>query len=344
MEQIIECVPNFSEGRNKSAIDAIANAIINTPLVKLLHIDIGFDANRTVFTFAGTPQAVIDAAYNAITVACKVIDMKKHQGTHPRIGATDVCPLVPVKNITLEETAVWAQLLARRVGNDLKIPVYLYEAAQPREYRKNLAAIRSGGYEGLFEKMKIPEWEPDYGNKTMNAENGATVIGARNFLIAYNINLNTCSAAVANSIARKVRESGYVNSPNEPGGNQQPVRVPGTLKTVKAIGWYIPEYKKAQVSLNVTDINTTPVHIAFNEVKRVAVSLGAEVTGSELIGLIPLQCLLEAGIYALRQQQNASDATTTSETVLIKTAVDYLGLNELEPFDANNRVIEYLLK
>ncbi len=342
MEQIIECVPNFSEGRNKPAIDAIANAIQNTPHVKLLHVDIGYDANRTVFTFAGPPEAVTDAAYNAIAVACEVIDMKKHQGTHPRIGAADVCPLVPIKNITLAETAVWAQLLARRVGNDLKIPVYLYEAAQPREYRKNLAVIRSGGYEGLFEKMKIPEWEPDYGNKIMNAKNGATVIGARKFLIAYNINLNTCSAAIANAIARKVRESGYIISPNEPAEGGQPVRVPGTLKSVKAIGWYIPEYKKAQVSLNVTDINTTPVHVAFNEVKKVAASLGVEVTGSELIGLIPLQCLVEAGKYVLNTQQ--TDAETAAENVLIKTAADYLGLHELQPFDADNRIIEYLLR
>lgn len=328
MKQIIECVPNFSEGINADTIAAIANTISSVEGVHLLNVDPGHDANRTVITFAGEPQAVVDAAFSAIKTAGELIDMRTQKGEHPRMGATDVCPLVPVRGITMDEVVQYADKLARRVGEELQIPVYLYENSQTDKRRSNLSIIRSGEYEGFFEKIHQPGWQPDYGPAEMGAKRGATVIGARNYLVAYNITLDTTSIEIAKKIAYAVRESGYKGTP-------------GSLKFVKAIGWYMDEYNAAQVSMNLTNIERTPVHLVFEEVRRQAQKLGAEVTGSELIGLIPLTCLLEAGKYyqgkqGLNYNQN--------ETSLVQTAVNELMLGALGEFDVNRRVIEYILE
>ncbi|RVU00008.1 glutamate formimidoyltransferase [Mucilaginibacter limnophilus] len=327
MNRIIECVPNFSEGINADVIAAIANSISSVNNVKLLNVDPGRDANRTVITFAGEPEGVIEAAFQAIKTAGELIDMRTQKGEHPRMGATDVCPLVPVKGITMHEVVTYANRLAERVGNELGIPVYLYEYSQPDKSRSNLSIIRSGEYEGFFDKMKRPGWQPDFGPAEMNAKSGATVIGARNYLVAYNITLDTKSVPLAKKIAYTVRESGYKD-------------IPGILKNVKAIGWYMDEYNAAQISMNLTNIEETPVHVVFEEVARQAVLHGTEVTGSELIGLIPLTCLLEAGIYFKQKQGLLADA---AEDELVETAVKELGLDSLGPFDSKQRVIEYLL-
>lgn len=328
-EQIIECVPNFSEGIDKGIIDKIAHAIQQVGSVQLLNVDMGYDANRTVITFAGTPNAVVDAAFAAIKIAGELIDMRVQKGEHPRMGATDVCPLIPIQNITMEETNKYAQELAKRVGAELGIPVYLYEYSQPDKKRNNLAAIRSGEYEGFFEKMVLPEWQPDYGPASMDAKRGATVIGARKYLVAYNVTLNTLSVNIANAIAQKVRESGAKGQP-------------GLLKNVKAIGWYMAEYQAAQVSMNLTDIDVTPVHRAFAEVCRIAHQYGVSVTGSELIGLIPLQALLQAGRFSY-EQSGQSSLLSVSENDLIAEAVRYLMLDEKDDFDASKRIIERVL-
>ena len=333
--QLIECVPNFSEGNDLSLIKQITDEIEKVEGVRLLNVDPGKATNRTVVTMVGAPEAVIAAAFNAIKKAGELIDMSKHKGEHPRMGATDVCPLIPIANITMEETAKYAQQLAKRVGEELKIPVYLYEAAQPDTKRNNLSVIRAGEYEGFFKKIKQPEWKPDFGPAEFDAKRGGTVIGARDFLVAYNVNLNTTSTRRANAIAFDVREAGRNIVENGVKVNR-----PGSLKSVKAIGWFIEEYGVAQISINLTNINITPVHIAFDEVCKKADARGIRVTGSELVGLIPLKAMLDAGKYFLQKQQRS---TGVSEKELIKIAVKSIGLDELGPFDPQKKIIEYML-
>ncbi len=347
MQQLIECVPNFSEGRDMHIIKQITDEIEAVEGVRLLNVDPGKATNRTVVTFVGSPEAVIEAAFHAIKKAGELIDMSKHKGEHPRMGATDVCPLIPIANISMEETAKWAQKLGERVGKELALPIYLYEAAQTNKSRNNLSVIRAGEYEGFFKKIKLPEWKPDFGPAEFDAKRGATVIGARDFLVAYNVNLNTTSTRRANSIAFDVREGGRVKREGNPitgkivnDANGKPVMIPGTLKSVKAIGWFIEEYGVAQISMNLTNINITPVHIAFDEVCKKATERGIRVTGSELIGLIPLKAMLDAGKYFLLKQQRSIGV---SEKKLIKIAVKSMGLDELGPFKPEERIIEYML-
>jgi len=335
MKPIIECVPNFSEGVDQDIIHSITGAIGSVEGVKLLNVDPGRGANRTVVTFAGEPEAVVEAAFLGIKMAGELIDMQTQKGEHPRMGATDVCPLIPVSNISLDETAQYAIQLAKRVGNELQIPVYLYEHAQPNKKRSNLAAIRAGEYEGFFKKIKLPMWQPDFGPAELDAKRGATVIGARDFLVAYNINLNTSSTHIANEIAQEVRETGKIVI-NENGKE----RIPGSLKHVKAIGWYIEEYGKAQVSMNLTNIGETPIHKVFDEVTAKAADHGVTVTGSELIGMIPLKAMVEAGRYFLHQQ---GITYVINEQKLIDAAIQAMGLSELAPFDPQKRIIEYQL-
>jgi glutamate formiminotransferase / formiminotetrahydrofolate cyclodeaminase len=348
MKSIIECVPNFSEGKDEKIIQLITKEIEKVEGVRLLNVDPGKATNRTVVTFVGTPESVVDAAFLAIRMAGELIDMRLHKGTHPRMGATDVCPLIPVSGISMEETARWAQKLAERVGNELAIPVYLYEAAQPNPNRRNLSVIRAGEYEGFTEKIKDPAWKPDYGPVKFDEKRGATVIGARDFLVAYNVNLNTTSVRRANSVAFDVREAGRIKREGDPVTGEivmdkkgQPVMIPGTLKSVKAIGWFIKEYGIAQISMNLTNISVTPLHIAFDEVCRKADARGIRVTGSELVGLIPLQSMLDAGRYFLKKQNRSAGV---SEKELIRIAVLTMGLDELAPFKPEERIIEYLLK
>jgi len=345
--QIIECVPNFSEGQDLNIIRQITSVIEAVEGVRLLNTDPGKATNRTVVTFVGHPAAVVEAAFSAIKKAGELIDMGRHKGEHPRMGATDVCPLIPIAGISMEETAVWAQKLAKRVGDELQIPVYLYEESQTNKQRSNLSVIRAGEYEGFFKKIQLPEWAPDYGPAVFDVRRGATVIGARDFLVAYNVNLNTTSTRRANSVAFDVREAGRVLREGDPingkpvtGPDGKPVSVPGRLKAVKAIGWYIEEYGIAQISMNLTNIRVTPVHIAFDEVCKSATERGLRVTGSELVGLIPLQAMLDAGKYFLGKQQRS---TGVSEKELIRIAILSMGLNELAPFRPEERIIEYLL-
>ncbi len=335
MQPIIECVPNFSEGVDLGIIKQITDQVETVEGVRLLNVDPGKATNRTVVTFVGNPEAVIEAAFRAIKKAGELIDMSRHKGEHPRMGATDVCPLIPISGISMEETAQYAQRLAKRVGEELHIPVYLYEAAQPDKKRSNLSVIRAGEYEGFFKKIKLPEWKPDFGPSEFDAKRGGTVIGARDFLVAYNVNLNTTSTRRANAIAFDVREAG--RNVVENGVN---VNKPGSLKSVKAIGWYIEEYGIAQISMNLTNINITPVHIAFDEVCRKADARGIRVTGSELVGLVPLKSLTDAGKYFLKKQKRS---TGVSEKELIKIAVKSMGLDELIPFKPEERIIEYML-
>ena len=336
MKQLIECVPNFSEGSDMNIIKQITNEIESVEGVRLLDVDPGKATNRTVVTFVGEPISVIEAAFRAIKKAAELIDMRKHTGEHPRMGATDVCPLIPVANISMEETAEWSKKLGERVGNELAIPVYLYEAAQKNPERKNLSIIRAGEYEGFSKKILLSEWAPDFGKAIFNAKSGATVIGARDFLVAYNINLNTTSTRRANAIAFDVRESGR-KIQNEKG---EEIVQPGTLKSVKAIGWFIEEYGVAQISMNLTNVNITPIHIAFDEVCKKANERGVRVTGSELVGLIPLKSLLDAGRHFLEKQQRS---VGVSEKELIHIAVKSLGLDELSEFIPEKKIIEYLL-
>lgn len=336
MKQLIECVPNFSEGSDMSIIKQITNEIESVEGVRLLDVDPGKATNRTVVTFVGEPISVIEAAFRAIKKAAELIDMRKHTGEHPRMGATDVCPLIPVANISMEETAEWSKKLGERVGNELAIPVYLYEDAQKNPERKNLSIIRAGEYEGFSKKILLSEWAPDFGKAIFNAKSGATVIGARDFLVAYNINLNTTSTRRANAIAFDVRESGR-KIQNEKG---EEIVQPGTLKSVKAIGWFIEEYGVAQISMNLTNVNITPIHIAFDEVCKKANERGVRVTGSELVGLIPLKSLLDAGRYFLEKQQRS---VGVSEKEIIHIAVKSLGLDELSEFIPEKKIIEYLL-
>jgi len=345
MKQIVECVPNFSEGLDMGLIKQITDKIESVEGVKLLDVDPGKTTNRTVVTFVGEPEPVIEAAFLAIAKAKELIDMSKHKGEHPRMGATDVCPLVPIANISMEETVKYAHKLAKRVGEELDFPVYCYESAALKPERKNLAFIRSGEYEALSDKMLKPEWKPDFGPAKFDAKAGSTVIGARNFLVAFNVNLNTTSTRRANAIAFDVREAGRVAT-DEKGKNLldekgQTIRIPGTLKATKAIGWYIEEYGVAQISMNLTDILITPVHIAFDEVERASRERGIRVTGSELVGLVPKQSLIDAAKHYLTKQQRSCGL---DEKELIKIAVKSLGLDELKPFIPQERVIEYLLE
>lgn len=349
-KQLIECVPNISEGRDTVKINAIASVVETVEGVKLLDIDPGKATNRTVITFVGEPKNVIEAAFKLIKKASELIDMSKHSGEHPRFGATDVCPLVPIAGITLEETAIYAHKLGERVGKELGIPGYFYENAAKEEKRKNLANCRSGEYEGLKEKLSNPSWKPDFGPAEFNSnviKSGVTAISARDFLIAYNVNLNTTSTRRANAIAFDIREAGRVKYENGVSGkkvvdaNGQPIRVPGKLKAVKGIGWYIEEYGIAQISYNLTNINITSMHVAFDETVNSAIERGLRVTGSELIGLIPLKAMLDAGDYFLRKQQRSLGI---SEEEKIKIAVKSLGLDDLKPFNPQEKIIEYLLK
>ena len=346
--QLLECVPNFSEGRDLNIIKQITDEIESVEGVRLLNVDPGKATNRTVVTFVGEPEKVIEAACLAIKKAGEVIDMSKHTGEHPRMGATDVCPLIPISNISMEETAEYARKLAERVGEDLKLPVYLYEYAQPDKKRNNLSVIRAGEYEGFFKKIKLPEWKPDFGPAEFDAKRGATVIGARDFLVAYNVNLNTTSVRRGNSIAFDVREAGRVMREGDPitgkiitDAQGKPRSIPGSLKAVKAISWYIEEYGIAQISMNLTNIEVTPVHKAFDEVCDKANARGIRVTGSELVGLIPLKSMLDAGKYFLAKQKRS---TGVSEKELVRIAIKSMGLDELAPFKPEERIIEYLLK
>jgi glutamate formiminotransferase/formiminotetrahydrofolate cyclodeaminase len=348
MQPIIECVPNFSEGRDMQLIKQITDEIQAVEGVRLLNVDPGNATNRTVVTFVGSPDAVVEAAFQAIKKAGLLIDMSRHKGAHPRMGSTDVCPLVPISGISMEETAAMARRLGERVGLELGLPVYLYEAAQPNILRNNLSVIRSGEYEGFFEKILLPEWKPDFGPSQMDIKRGATVIGARDFLVAYNINLNTKSVRKANSIAFDLREAGRVmREGNHSTGKiitdetGKPRSIPGSLRSVKAIGWFIEEYGIAQISMNLTNIAITPVHIAFDEACRKADERGIRVTGSELVGLIPLKSILDAGRYFLKKQKRSLGV---SETELIRIAIQSLGLEELGPFKPEERIIEFLLE
>jgi glutamate formiminotransferase/formiminotetrahydrofolate cyclodeaminase len=348
MNQIIECVPNFSEGRDMEVIRQITDRVEAVDGVKLLDVDPGRATNRTVVTFVGSPRAVIEAAFQAVKKASEVIDMSKHTGEHPRFGATDVCPLVPVAGITMEETVAHARKLAELIGKEIGIPVYCYENAAFSEGRRNLASVRSGEYEGLKEKLADPGWKPDFGPARFIPRTGALAVGARDFLVAYNINLNTTSTRRANAIAFDVRERGRVKREGDPvtgrivtDSRGKPVMLPGTLKSVKAIGWFIEEYGVAQISMNLTNISVTPVHMAFDEVCRKAEARGVRVTGSELVGLIPLNAMLEAGRYFLKKQRRS---TGVSDRELIKIAVKSMGLDELGPFKAEEKIIEYRLR
>ncbi len=343
MQQLIECVPNFSEGNDLNIINQVTAQIESVEGVRLLNVDPGKATNRTVVTMVGEPAAVVEAAFRAIKKAGELIDMSKHKGEHPRMGATDVCPLIPIANISMEETAAFARQLAQRVGEELQLPVYLYEAAQPDKSRSNLSVIRAGEYEGFAKKILQPEWKPDFGPAVFDAKRGATVIGARDFLVAYNVNLNTTSTRRANAVAFDIREAGRVKRVNGKVVNDEngkPINIPGSLKAVKAIGWFIEEYGIAQISINLTNINITPVHIAFDEACKKAVERGIRVTGSELVGLIPLKAMTDAGKYFLRKQQRS---TGVSEKELIKIAIKSMGLDELGPFKPEERIIEYML-
>ncbi|NMC39269.1 MAG: glutamate formimidoyltransferase [Bacteroidales bacterium] len=336
-KKIIECVPNFSEGRDMVIIKQITDEIEAVDGIKLLDTDPGRDTNRTVVTFVGEPDQVVEAAFRAVRKAAELIDMSKHHGEHPRMGATDVCPLVPVSGITMEETVVYARMLAKRIGDELSIPVYCYENAAFSENRKNLASCRSGEYERLPRKLADPEWKPDFGPAVFNEKSGATVVGARDFLVAFNVNLNTTSTRRANAIAFDVREKGR-DVRNEKG---EIINVPGTLKSVKAIGWYIKEYGIAQISMNLVNLSVTPVHVAFDEVCRKAEARGIRVTGSELVGLIPLNAMLDAGRYFLEKQQRSAGV---SDEELIKIAIKSMGLNDIHPFDPEEKIIEFVMR
>ena len=338
--QLIECVPNISEGRDRAKIDAIAAVVETVEGVRLLDVDPGKATNRTVVTFVGEPGPVCEAALRLIKKAQELIDMRSHKGEHPRFGATDVCPLVPIAGISMEETAEHARKLAARVGGELGIPVYCYEAAATEEKRRNLANNRSGEYEGLPQKLSDPAWRPDFGPAAFSdsvARSGAIAIGARNFLVAYNVNLNTTSTRRANAIAFDIREAG--RKVKQADGSE--LQVPGKLKSVKGIGWFIEEYGIAQLSLNLTDITVTPVHIAFDEACRSAAERGIRVTGSELVGLIPKQSLLDAADFYLARQERSLGIP---EREKIKLAVKSLGLDDLGPFDPQKKVIEYMLE
>ena len=348
MQKLIECVPNFSEGRDVEIIRQITAAIESVEGISLLNVDPGASTNRTVVTFAGSPEAAVEAAFRGIQKAAELIDMREHTGAHPRMGATDVCPFIPVNNVSWAEAIACANQLGKRVGEDLKIPVYLYEKAAKDQSRSNLSVIRSGEYEGFFEKIKKAAWRPDFGPSVFNEKSGPTAIGAREFLVAYNVNLNTKAVRRATSVAFDVRENGRVKTDDgTPRGkpvldaNGEQVRVPGLLKHVKAIGWYVEEYGIAQVSMNLTNIEETPLHAAFDACNEAARKRGLRVTGSEVVGMLPKKCLVEAGKYFLRKQQWSEGA---SEEDLIDIAIRSMGLNELRPFDPKEKIIEFKME
>jgi len=342
---LVECVPNFSEGRDRSVIDAIARAISGTDGVRLLDVDPGADTNRTVYTFVGPPGPVAEAAFNAAVAASGLIDMSKHTGAHPRMGALDVCPIVPVAGVTMDECVAVARTLGARIAQALSLPVYFYEFAATRSERRNLADIRAGEYEGLAKKLADPAWAPDAGPARFNARLGATVVGAREFLIAYNVNLNTRDQKLANEVALNIREAGRLKRDaggevmKDAAGND--LRVPGRLKAVKAIGWYIEQYRQAQVSVNLLSYRTTPLHVVYETAREEAAKLGLVVTGSELVGLTPLAPLVEAGRHYLRRQGRS---TGLPERELVEIAIQSLGLAQLSAFDPDKRIIEYAVR
>jgi len=348
MQKLIECVPNFSEGRDQNVIREITDAIKSVDGVSLLDVDPGASTNRTVVTFVGRPDAAVEAAFRGIKKAAGLIDMRKHKGAHPRMGATDVCPFIPVSNVNWEEAIDCANRLAKRVGDELKIPTYLYERAAKNKSRSNLSVIRVGEYEGFFEKIRQPEWKPDFGPAVFNEKSGATAIGVRDFLVAYNANLNTKSVRRANSVAFDVREQGRVQTEDgTPGGkpvldaNGEPIRVPGMLKHVKAIGWFVKEYGIAQVSMNLTNIEETPLHAAFDACCESAAKRGLRVSGSEIVGMVPKKSLVDAGRYFLRKQKWSEGV---SDEELIDIAIRSMGLSELRPFDPKEKVIEFKIE
>lgn len=348
MQKLIECVPNFSEGRDLTVIKQITAAIETVDGVSLLDVDPGASTNRTVVTFVGSPEAVVEGAFRGIQKAAELIDMRRQKGAHPRMGATDVCPFIPVSGVSWEEAIECAKSLGKRVAEELKIPVYLYEKAASDPARSNLSIIRAGEYEGFFEKIKQPAWKPDFGPAVFNERFGATVIGARDFLVAYNVNLNTRSVRRANAVAFDVRENGRVKTEDgTPNGkkvldeNGEPVRIPGMLQHVKAIGWYVEEYGIAQVSMNLTNISETPLHAAFDACSEAAAQRGMRATGSEVVGMLPKKCLVEAGKYYLRKQKWSEGV---AEEELIELAIRSMGLSELKPFDPKEKVIEYKIE
>ena len=351
MNRLIECVPNFSEGRNMDVINQITDVIRQAKGVKLLDVDPGEATNRTVVTFVGSPEDVVETAFHAVKRAGELIDMRQHHGAHPRMGATDVCPLIPIAGITLEECAELARKLAERIANEAGIPCYCYEAAAFTPERRNLAVCRKGEYEALAEKLVSKDGAPDFGARPIDeqvARTGCTAVGARDFLIATNFNLNTTSTRRANAIAfdvrekgRPVREGNPITGTPKKDENGNTIMQPGTLKGTKAIGWYIDEYKIAQVSMNITNINTTPLHVAFDEVSRCAQNRGIRVTGTEIVGLLPKRCLIEAGKYFLEKQHRS---TGIPEGDIIEIAIHSLGLDDLKPFDPKEKVIEYMIQ
>ncbi|MFB3845435.1 MAG: glutamate formimidoyltransferase [Candidatus Cloacimonadaceae bacterium] len=342
--KLMECVPNFSEGRDKKVLDAIADEIRSVRNVTLLDIDPGADTNRTVFTFAGEPEAVVEAAFLAIKKAAELIDMSKHHGAHPRMGATDVCPFIPISEMSMDECVQWAKVLGERVGRELNIPVYLYEYAATKPEWQNLANIRQGEYEALPEKAKDPYWKPDFGPHEFNPKSGATAIGAREFLIAYNINLNTRDKKKAHELALMIRESG--RPAKGPDGKQlkdaegNKIIIPGLFQYCKAVGWYIESYRRAQISINLTNYKVTPPHLVLEKVRSLAADMGIQVTGSELVGLIPKDALLEAGKFYLKRMKESAGLP---EKMILETAVQSMGLTDLGPFNLNKKVIEYAI-
>jgi glutamate formiminotransferase len=348
MQKLIECVPNFSEGRDLNVIRQITAAIEAVEGVSLLDVDPGASTNRTVVTFVGSPDAAVEAAFRGIQKAAEFIDMRRQKGAHPRMGATDVCPFIPVSDVSWEEAIACANQLGQRVADELKIPVYLYEKAAKNPARSNLSIIRAGEYEGFFEKIKQPAWKPDFGPATLNERSGATVIGARDFLVAYNVNLNTKAVRRANAVAFDVRENGRMKTDDgTPSGKPvldasgEPVRIPGMLKYVKAIGWYVEEYGIAQISMNLTNIEETPLHAAFDACNEAAAKRGLRATGSEIVGMLPKRCLLDAGRYFLRKQGWSEGA---AEEELMDLAIRSMGLSELKPFDPKEKVIEFKIE
>jgi glutamate formiminotransferase/formiminotetrahydrofolate cyclodeaminase len=347
MASLIECVPNFSEGRDRSVIERITAEVERTEGVKLLDVDPGRATHRTVVTFAGEPEAVVEAAVRAARRAAELIDMRRHRGEHPRFGALDVCPLVPVSGISMEETVEHARELARRLGEEAGLTVYCYEEAAFDDGRRNLATVRAGEYEGLEERLADPHWQPDFGPAEFNPRSGATAVGARKFLIAYNVNLNTTSTRRANAVAFDVRERGRIQRRGNPLTGEivrddqgDPVYIPGALESVKAIGWYIEEYGICQVSMNLTDLEVTPLHRAFEEARRKAAERGLRVTGSEIVGLVPLQVMMDAGRYFLARQQRSLGA---SDEEVLRIAIKSLGLDDLKPFEPEKKIIEHAL-
>jgi glutamate formiminotransferase/formiminotetrahydrofolate cyclodeaminase len=348
MTKLLECVPNFSEGRDPAVIRAITDQVETVEGVRLLDVDPGKATNRTVVTFAGEPDAVVEAAVRAVRKATELIDMRKHRGEHPRMGATDVCPLVPIAGLSMEEAARHAHVLAKRLADEVGLTIYCYESAATRPERRNLASVRAGEYEGLARRLADPDWQPDYGPAMFDPRSGATAVGARDFLIAYNVNLNTTSTRRANAIAFDVREKGRILRRGDPLTGEivkddrgEPVWQPGSLRCVKAIGWFIEEYGIAQISMNLTNISVTPVHVAFDEVCAKAAERGVRVTGSEIVGMIPLRAMLDAGRHFLEKQRRS---TGVADRELIKIAVKSLGLDDLAPFDPHKKIIEYALE